>query len=845
MKKSGIGSMCLLGLLLLVWASLAEPTHWCFGLGNLCTAQAAGEEGTLKWKFQTDRSVGSPAIGADGTIYVGSVDDYLYAINSDGSLKWKFEIGPASYSSPAIDSDGTIYVSSEVPNFHPSLCAINSDGSLKWKFRTVSEANPPAIGSDGTIYLPSMDDHLHAINPVGSLKWTFETGGHAASSAIGSDGTIYLGVHLPDGHLYAINPDGSLKWKFWTGGGTSVCSPLVIDSDGTIYAATQPSYLYAINPDGSLKWRFQIYTIGNSPAIGSDGTIYLGSMNASIYADHFYLCAINPDGILKWKFEIGSYSGDPAIGSDGTIYVGSGDHYFYAINPDGTLKWKFKTGAEVYSSPVIDSDGTIYVGSNDHYLYAINSSSMGLANSPWPMSRRDEEHTSRASGAWFSATPTCGVAPLTVQFTNRSVGESNFWLWDFGDGSTSTERSPSHVYTDAGAYTVSLAVTGPEGGDTETRKDCILVGSDVMYVPDDFPTIQGATGAAIDRLSKIIVRDGTYTGTGNVNLDFGGKEIRLESENGPEKCIIDGENSARGFYFNNQEKEGSVISGFTIRNCTAPSSPQWEGGGGAIKCTNSSPTISNCIITGNSARLGAGVFIKDGSPVITGCTIAANHAEATGGGIHSTRSTARITGCTIARNTAGARGAGVLCEGGPSPTFTGCKIANNAAQGSGGGIYCRSGSSAAIINCLITGNTAISGGGLTCKESSPAITNCTIVGNSVRGITCYGRSNPAIANSILWGNQTREILRNVSYGYRPRPKVTFSNISGGFPGEGNIDSDPMFVDSANADYHLAVGSPSINTGNNDAPNLPQTDRDDHPRIVDGVVDMGAYEYQGS
>jgi predicted outer membrane repeat protein len=268
-------------------------------------------------------------------------------------------------------------------------------------------------------------------------------------------------------------------------------------------------------------------------------------------------------------------------------------------------------------------------------------------------------------------------------------------------------------------------------------------------------------------------------------------------------------------------------------------------GGGGVHCVGSMARITGCTITGNSASKGAGVFITEGSPVIIFCTITGNRAETTGGGIHCTKSTARITGCTIAWNTAGARGAGVLCDKAPSPILTGCKIAKNVAQKIGGGIYLRLGSSAAIINCLITGNTAISGGGLSCKDSSPAITNSTIVGNSVRGITCYGRSNPAIANCILWGNQTREILRNISYGHRPRPTVIFSNISGGYPGEGNIGSDPMFVDSANGDYHLAVGSPSINTGDNDALNLPQTDRDDHPRIVDGVVDMGAYEYQGN
>ena len=127
-----------------------------------------------------------------------------------------------------------------------------------------------------------------------------------------------------------------------------------------------------------LKWKFEICRkfgrkfklyvswellriIDSSPAIDSDGTIYVGSEDG--YRDG-YLYAIDPDGSLKWKFETGgSVDSSPAIGSDGTIYVGSRGGYLNAINPDGSLKWEFKTGGRIDSSPAIGSDGTIYVGS--------------------------------------------------------------------------------------------------------------------------------------------------------------------------------------------------------------------------------------------------------------------------------------------------------------------------------------------------------------------------------------------------------------------------------------------------------------------------------------------------
>ena len=102
------------------------------------------------------------------------------------------------------------------------------------------------------------------------------------------------------------------------------------------------------------KWSFKTGgSVHSSPAIGSDGTIYVGSRDDNLYS-------ISPDGLKKWAFKTGGdvYYSSPAIGSDGTIYVGSNDYRLYAINPDGSKKWAFKTGGDVDSSPAIGSHGT-------------------------------------------------------------------------------------------------------------------------------------------------------------------------------------------------------------------------------------------------------------------------------------------------------------------------------------------------------------------------------------------------------------------------------------------------------------------------------------------------------
>jgi len=196
------------------------------------------------WSFTTGENVFScPAIGADGTIYVGSKDNNLYAINPDGSQKWSFTTADPVVSSPAIGADGTIYVGS----WDNNLYAINPNGSQKWSFTTGSYvSSSPAIGADGTIYVGSGDDKLYAINPDGSQKWSYTTGSYVDSSpAIGADGTIY--VASGDNNLYAVNPDGSQKWSFTTG--SYVYSSPAIGADGTIYVGSYDNKLYAITEE--------------------------------------------------------------------------------------------------------------------------------------------------------------------------------------------------------------------------------------------------------------------------------------------------------------------------------------------------------------------------------------------------------------------------------------------------------------------------------------------------------------------------------------------------------------------------------------------------------------------
>ena len=392
------------------------------------------------WTFSTRGIIySSPAIGADGTIYVGSMDGNLYAINPDSTEKWAFYTGNWINSSPAIGTDGTIYIGSGDWN----LYAIKPDGTEKWAFLTGNSIEAsPALGADGTIYVGSDDAKLYAINPNGTTLWVFTTNDQIKSSpALGTDGTIYVGSE--DDNLYAINQDGTPvpgSWPYKTGG--EIESSPAIGADGTIYVGSDDDNLYAINPDGTPvpgSWPYKTGgEIVSSPAIGANGTIYIGSEDHKLYA-------INPDGTEKWAFRTGnSINSSPAIGADGTVYVGSQDYKFCAVNPNDSPQWVISTGGGMYSSPAIGANGTIYIGAEDHNLYAF-----GL-RPPAPVIT--------------SFTPGSGGAGTTVSLTGMNfVGSSAVTVGGTAADSFTLLDSTTICVTVGNGATGTIAITTPGG----------------------------------------------------------------------------------------------------------------------------------------------------------------------------------------------------------------------------------------------------------------------------------------------------------------------------------------------------------------------------------------------
>lgn len=288
--------------------------------------------------------------------------------------------------------------------------------------------------------------------------------------------------------------------------------------------------------------------------------------------------------------------------------------------------------------------------------------------------------------------------------------------------------------------------------------------------------------------------------------------------------------------------------------------------GGGIYCTaGSSPVISECSFEGNTGLYGGAICCKDNSsPVIEDCSITGNHAYKAGGGIAAMFcSNPEIRYCTISGNV-GSRmatfgydtGGGIFCAYYSSPPITGNTLIGNVAY-NGGGIDCTGFSSPSIVNCIIADNIGdTDGGGLRASgDSSPELIYCTITGNiaysenfpnqGYGGGVRINKSSVQIVDSIIWGNFAR-IDGSEIYLSSGEVSVNYSDVGGGWPGVGNMDADPLFINPETADYHISEESPCIDVAINIPEIVCDVDLELRPDPLTGKPDIGADELsQGS
>ncbi|MDP8238278.1 MAG: right-handed parallel beta-helix repeat-containing protein, partial [Candidatus Hatepunaea meridiana] len=413
---------------------------------------------------------------------------------------------------------------------------------------------------------------------------------------------------------------------------------------------------------------------------------------------------------------------------------------------------------------------------------------------------------------------------------------------NWGEGNI--DANPLFVDPDEGDYHLTADSPCIDAGDPDSPEDPDGTRTDmgayyfhqepdhVLHVPDEYETIQAAIDAAADG-DTVLVDPGEYV----ENIDFDGNNIVVASlflttgdEDYIEQTIIDGDEDGSAVTFENEESEDAVLVGITIQNGSA-------GSGGGIYCFGSNPTISFCNINSNTSESnGGGILCRNSESNISNCTISGNTAQSYGGGIFGRNSNLNISHCTIKDNETTGNGGGGIGFWESSPTVSYCSITGNSSNSHSGAIYCHNRSNITIQNCTINGNTA---------RSNAGVSRLSL------------ESRLSVVNSIIWDNTQQQEYTVWSFSngdYGPDAfVVSYTDFEGGQGsisvdnndilewGDGNIDSNPLFVDSDNDDYHLTwenypeydeSRSPCIDAGDPDSDNDPDDTR----------ADMGAYYF---
>lgn len=460
------------------------------------------------------------------------------------------------------------------------------------------------------------------------------------------------------------------------------------------------------------------------------------------------------------------------------------------------------------------SENTVY-----HFrLVAINSAGttqgedLSFTTPPVTVTVLANGGTASGGGNYFPGTP------VVISAT----GDSSHWIFaGWNDGEMNLSRTitvlPTNItytatFTEAvGAVTAYVAITS----------------TNPVWPYASWATAATNIQDAVDVLLDgdiVVVSNGVYDTGGRVlpflaltNRLVIDKAITVRSVNGPSVTTIQGSTTNQGgaarcvYAGANASLVGFTLSG----GSTLPDTASFEDFiGGGISC-EAGVVVSNCIVSGNTAEYGGGSH----GGTLNHCTVSGNTAAYGGGSYGGTLNDCRLIGNT------GVQGGGTL-----SSTLNRCRLVGNAAVNTGGGAWL-----ATLNDCILINNTSESSGG---GAADSSLNNCTIVQNAA-AIFAGGTYRGTLKNCILYFNTAPS---------GPNYESTAFTNSCTTPlppsGTGNITNDPQLVDAVNSNLHLSATSPCHDTGNNVfAPG--GIDFDGNTRIVNTIVDMGAYEYQGA
>ncbi|MBI3734178.1 MAG: PQQ-binding-like beta-propeller repeat protein, partial [Chloroflexi bacterium] len=329
--------------------------------GQIDQAMASPSSVKPVWQFKCEDEVRSSPRILGTTLFIGSYDHNLYALDArTGKFIWKYATEGGISSTPYL-TPTAIYIGSE----DSSLYALDpKGGKVIWQFRTKGPIrSSPRVAGD-LIIVGSDDGAVYAVTlSQGTQVWRFPTLQSVRATPLIVGDMVAVGSD--DGHVYALNlKDGRQRWKY--NAGRFVMSTASYD-DGLVVVGAGDWAVHAINArSGWSVWRVRTGgPVVSSPAV-VEGRVYVGSADNCAYALDVHT------GRVIWKQAIGSQiASSPAVSGD-AVFLGSEDGTVHALDArSGKPRWSYKTGGVITSSPLAQ-DGRVYIGSTDHHVYAFS-----------------------------------------------------------------------------------------------------------------------------------------------------------------------------------------------------------------------------------------------------------------------------------------------------------------------------------------------------------------------------------------------------------------------------------------------------------------------------------------
>jgi fibronectin-binding autotransporter adhesin len=658
----------------------------------------------------------------------------------------------------------------------------NESGSLN--LENITFANNTAIGDSGSALrthgagaISTVKNSIFVANSPGSIISTF--GGSESFTYTDVHGSLKPGVGNIDAHpnlsgVYAPNPG----------------SPVIDTGDSTTF-----------DPDGTRADMGAVY-------FAQAGTNISGPIPTSVWdlaGSPYYVtdqCTVKTGEVLTI---------DPGVEIRAQQDV--------AIIVEGSLNAIGAVSDSIRFLPFEASQwGGLYFTSGDtstlHYA-EITGVYTSQAAQPRPSQqsttgrRSDTERLARPA---YTTTSYAGGAVVVINTGTRlGLAHANIH-GNYGRvGGGISVRDSAHVSASNCKVTLNDANVGGGGVYIGDGASADLTNCEIS----DNMTASGGGGLFVGLAASVNATDCIISG--NAADEYGGGVFVDEGTATLTNCIID--NNSVLYY----EGGGILVDSWgdiTLTNCTISgnSADQYDGGGCAIRY-NSTAVMSGCTITGNYASgNGGGLYVFQSVVTMSDMDINANITDGDGGGIYSYYlTTLNITDCLINSNTSASDGGGMYARHTTLSVIGSDLSLNTATSGNGGGLYVddsSTDSTTTLTNCTITDNsTALDGGGLYNLNAPATLTNCTISGNDSNtggGLYNGNLAVTTITNCILWADiATQEVVKGTGI-----VSATYSDIQGDttWAGIGNLNTDPMFVDSLSGDYTLQTGSPAIDAG---------------------------------